>query len=205
MLEHAATARLCDTDQDAVIDGAHWVGPLRAADVEVVHRARGPVLDVGCGPGRHVLALARDGKIALGIDLTRAAVELARSRGASVLHRSVFARVPGSGRWQTALLLDGNIGIGGDPVTLLRRVASLVALEGEILVELEPPGVAVTTGRFRLELGSRAGPRFDWSPVSVDGLPTVAHAAGTSLVDTWERHGRWFAALARVAECQDRP
>jgi hypothetical protein len=37
------------------------------------------------------------------------------ARGAVGLERSVFARVPATGRWRTALLLDANVGIGGAP------------------------------------------------------------------------------------------
>ena len=117
--------------------------------------------------------------------------------GASVLHRSVFARVPGAGRWQTALLLDGNVGIGGNPTLLLRRVADLVAVDGEVLVELDPPGVTAARGTVRLEIGSRAGPWFEWSPLSVDDLEAVAREAGTTVREVWDGHGRWFAALVR--------
>ena len=39
--------------------------------------------------------------------------------GGPALRRSVFDPLPGEGRWGTALLLDGNIGIGGDPRALL--------------------------------------------------------------------------------------
>src|SRR5204863_7462240 len=80
-----------------------------------------PVLDVGCGPGRLVVGLARRGAVALGVDPAPAAVALARGRGAAVLQRSVFDPLPGHGRWRTIVLADGNIGIGGDPVRLLRR------------------------------------------------------------------------------------
>src|SRR5206468_10570518 len=79
-----------------------------------------PVLDVGCGPGRHVASLLRHGIPAMGIDPAPSAVRLARSRGAMVLQRSVFDPLPRPGGWGTALLLDGNVGIGGDPGRLLR-------------------------------------------------------------------------------------
>ncbi len=93
-----------------------WLGPATAADERVLDRALpGPVLDVGCGPGRHVRALARRGVLALGVDVSPAAVSLARRRGAAVVEGSVFQRVPGAGLWGSALLLDGNLGIGGDP------------------------------------------------------------------------------------------
>jgi SAM-dependent methyltransferase len=195
----ARRARLYDPKTDDVVDGARWTGPLEAADLALVHRARGPVLDVGCGPGRHVLALAHDRKIALGIDLTRAAVELARSKGAPTIRRSVFDRVPGAGRWRTALLLDGNIGIGGDPVALLRRVASLLAPRGEILLEVEAPGARRARGTYRLEIGARAGPWFDWAPVAADGLAEIAREAALAVTEEWAVDDRWFAALQDVA------
>ena len=68
-----------------------WLGPLTAADEAVLDRTRGPVLDVGCGPGRHVLALARRGRLALGVDVAPAAVRVARLRGAP-RHRGLGLR-----------------------------------------------------------------------------------------------------------------
>src|SRR5215469_18685341 len=107
----------------------HW---LRACpgDTSIVDRCTGPTLDVGSGPGRLTVALAERGIPALGIDVTPYAVDLARSSGALVMLRDVFDRVPGTGRWTTVLLADGNIGIGGDPAALLRRAAELLAPQG---------------------------------------------------------------------------
>ncbi|HEY3238398.1 MAG TPA: class I SAM-dependent methyltransferase, partial [Acidimicrobiia bacterium] len=82
-----------------------WLGPPTAEEESVLDRVVGPALDVGCGPGRHVLALARRGVVSLGIDVAGTALELARRRGAPVLERSIFERVPGAGRWGSALLL----------------------------------------------------------------------------------------------------
>jgi SAM-dependent methyltransferase len=172
-----------------------WSGPITCDDAEVLERARPPVLDIGCGPGRHVLALATQGKVALGIDLTKPAVAMARDRGAPVLHRSVFARVPGAGRWRTALLLDGNIGIGGDPRSLLARVASLLAGEGVALLELDPPGTRPVASRARLAIDGDRGPWFSWTQLSVDDLGPVAYATGFAVVDMWRRADRWFAEL----------
>jgi hypothetical protein len=74
------------------------------------------------------------------VDLAPAAVMFSRQRGAVALRRSVFAPVPGEGRWPTALLIDGNIGISGDVARLLRRMASLLAHGGRLLVEADPQG-----------------------------------------------------------------
>lgn len=172
-----------------------WLGPLAGADEDVLSRAVAPVLDIGCGPGRHVLALARRGLIALGIDVSPIAVAHARRRGAHAIEASVFDRVPNAGQWGSALLLDGNVGIGGRPALLLRRLAQLVAPGGRVLVELEPPGVATRAERLRLECGGACSAWFRWAHVGVDGIEAAAEPAGLAVRETWERSGRWFAAL----------
>ncbi|MDP9442781.1 MAG: hypothetical protein M3P34_11540, partial [Actinomycetota bacterium] len=63
---------------------------------------------------------------------------------------SVFGALPGEGRWATALLIDGNIGIGGDPVALLRRVAELLRPAGVVLVELDAPGAPTEVVTVRM-------------------------------------------------------
>src|SRR5579871_6390297 len=114
-----------------------WCGPPDAADEVLLSQCRGPVLDVGCGPGRLTIALTERGVQAMGVDISRAAIDLVRQAGAPALHRSVFDPLPGVGRWATVLLADGNIGIGGLPARLLRRCAELLSAEGRILIEAE--------------------------------------------------------------------
>lgn len=174
-----------------------WLGAAGAVDERALDRARGPVLDVGCGPGRHVHALARRGVLAVGIDISPAAVALARRGGATVLEASIFARVPGAGAWRTALLLDGNIGIGGHPDALLRRLAALLAPRGLILAELEAPGTGVRRRRVRLEDGASVSGWFAWASVGADALAGPARAAGLRVRERWADEGRWFAALER--------
>ena len=70
-----------------------WLGPLTAADEAVLDRTSGPVLDVGCGPGRHVLALAHRGRLALGV----APASPRRSR-ARQLPRPLRARITAARR-----------------------------------------------------------------------------------------------------------
>jgi SAM-dependent methyltransferase len=183
-LEHGVTA--C---------AGRWCAPASSDDDAVLRRARAPVLDVGCGPGRHVLALAERGTLAMGIDLTPHAVALARRRGAPVLERSVFARVPGAGRWRTALLLDGNLGIGADPVALLRRIATLLAPEGRVLVELDAAGSHAVHTTARLELDGVVGPWFPWGHVAVHDVAPVAAASGMAVCDQWSSGTRAFAEL----------
>jgi len=114
-IEHADGSR-----KPLPVDGWLHESP---GDKSILDRCEGPTLDIGSGPGRLTVALSERGIPALGIDITPYAVDLARSSGALVMLRDVFGRVPGTGRWTTALLADGNIGIGGDPATRRSRAA----------------------------------------------------------------------------------
>lgn len=134
---------------------ARWWSDPMIADERVLDLAVAPVLDLGCGPGRHTAALTRRGLHTIGIDSSLPAVVAARARGIAVLHRSVFDRLSDEGRWGTALLLDGNIGIGGDPVRLLRRTRTLLRDGGRVLVEAEGPGVPTEC----LSVGAEVRPR----------------------------------------------
>ncbi len=175
--------------------GARWMAELSPDEEPLLRRIPGPVLDVGCGPGRHAAMLAGWGGPALGIDITRAAVETARNRGATALHRSVFDRVPGAGRWASALLLDGNVGIGGDPPALLTRVATLLRPGGEILVEVAAPATPIRQVPVYLDLAGQVGPPFAWTTVAADRLPAVATHADLDIAHTWMVRNRWFATL----------
>ena len=176
---------------------ARWLGPVGEVEERALARVRGPVLDIGCGPGRHVRALARRGVLAVGVDVSAAAVTLARRRGAVAVRASVFDGIPGAGSWPSALLLDGNIGIGACPTVLLRRVASLLAAGGDVLVELQPPRRGVVIEELRLEHGGACSAWFRWATVAVDAIDEPAAAAGLRVAESWCDAGRWFARLER--------
>jgi SAM-dependent methyltransferase len=172
----------------------HWMH-IRPGDASIVDRCTGPTLDVGSGPGRLTVALAERGIPALGIDVTPYAVQIARTAGALTLLRDVFGRVPGAGRWMTVLLADGNIGIGGNPVALLRRVVELLTPLGQALVEVQPPGTELRSEQVRLLHGGQASAWFPWAYVGMDQIADLAVEAGLSASETWSAHGRWFTSL----------
>jgi SAM-dependent methyltransferase len=178
------------------LDQGRWHGDPSPADLGVLARCRGSVLDVGCGPGRLVHALVGIGHVALGIDTSRAAIAATRRRGAPATHTSVFGRVPWVGNWDTALLLDGNIGIGGDTRSLLARTLDLIAPDGLILVEVESPACASVDLEVRVERGNRVGSWFPWSRVAANDVEVLAQSAGLVLEELWQDSGRWFAQLA---------
>jgi hypothetical protein len=164
----------------------------RPGDDALLGRCQGPTLDIGSGPGRLTVALAERGLPALGIDVTPYAVEMTRAAGGMALLRDVFDRIPGAGRWQTVLLADGNIGIGGDPPALLRRVAALLDRTGRAIVEL---GDTTRTERLRLRDGERAGDWFRWAHLDAGAVGACAAEAGLTVTTIWTEAARCFAEL----------
>jgi SAM-dependent methyltransferase len=174
-----------------------WLADAGPVDERVIERAVGPVLDVGCGPGRHVHALALRGVQALGLDASPTAIRLAHERGAEAVLGDVFTYGLEPGAWRTILLLDGNLGIGGDPVLLLKRTATLLASGGSVLLEADAPGTGLQHGSVRLEDAEHESHWFPWARVGTEMVESVAHTAGLRQIGAWEDTGHWFAELAR--------
>lgn len=177
----------------------NWLGGQRADrrfDHAVLDRCSGPTIDLGCGPGRLVVDLIRRGVPALGVDLSATAVELARRSGAPALRRDVFGPLPGAGRWQTVLLADGNIGLGGDPLRILRRAAELLCKGGICLTEFDSAPGGVRTQWVRLESPDTVGPWFRWATVGFDNIERVAEAVGLAVAAVHPIGDRVLASLS---------
>jgi SAM-dependent methyltransferase len=201
-LRHAASGRPTPIDLRssngqtlARMDAALWFGGLRPGDGTVLDICEGATLDVGCGPGRLVSALALRGIPALGIDISAEAIRHAHQRGAAARLCDVFSDVPDAGWWAHVLLIDGNIGIGGAPVPLLRQCAKLLRAKGTLIAELGPPGSRSWRRLVRLHHDGTHTPRFPWAAVAVDDLAPLAAKAGLAVVDRWCESQRWFARL----------
>ena len=189
--------------QRHALDVERWCAPPDAADRTLLLRClrRGlPALDLGCGPGRLVSALQALGLPALGVDVTRSAVARTRGLGGSALCRSLFDRLPGEGRWGTALLADGNLGIGGDPAALLRRAAELLADHGLLLVEVEPEDVDERLTVAVEDADGRCGPPFPWARLGARAAVRLAAGAGLTPVEAWASLGRHFVGLRRTSD-----
>lgn len=177
------------------LDVGAWLA-MSAADELLVSRCEGPVLDIGCGPGRFVEALAERGTPALGVDISAGAVTQTSQRGACALLRSVMDRLPGEGRWATVLLADGNIGIGGDPLALLRRCRELVRPGAVALVETSPDdSVDLRTTMTLHEPHGRHSAPIRWAVIGTSPLIRLAGSAGFVAIEDWRVDGRAFVAL----------
>ncbi|MEV0453671.1 class I SAM-dependent methyltransferase [Catellatospora methionotrophica] len=130
-----ATAYIITERDDGMIsarDACHYFTPVGGDDIEndVLALARGRVLDIGCGAGRHARYLHSQGLNVLGIDVSAGAVEVCRQRGVTALLGNIYDPPP-LGRFDTLLLLGGNLGLLGSPHLAPQLLASLTALAGD--------------------------------------------------------------------------
>jgi SAM-dependent methyltransferase len=108
--------------------------------------AKGRVLDIGCGAGRHALYLQGRGMDVVGIDISPRAIEVCRRRGlrdARVL--DITQLCADSGTWDTLLLLGANLGLLGsaeDARFLLARFAQLTGDGARLIAESRDPAVS---------------------------------------------------------------
>ncbi|GGF17266.1 class I SAM-dependent methyltransferase [Subtercola lobariae] len=181
-----------------IMDVSRWSATADATDMSLIEEGSGPLLDIGCGPGRMVAAALTAGYSALGVDVSQAAVDLARRSGIPALRASVFDPLPREGEWMTVLLVDGNIGIGGDPTALLERCAELLSPHGSALIELQnDPAADRSYGCTIVGDEGYVSDSFPWSEIGSDAL--ARRATGTALVmtESWCRDGRSFARLVK--------
>jgi SAM-dependent methyltransferase len=180
------------------LDVSLFSGPAQSADLDMLQRATGSIIDIGCGPGRIVQAAIDRGLTALGIDTSFTAVSIAREAGLPVIRHSVFNPLPTAehGQRGSASLVDGNIGIGGDPVTLLERCAGLIEPNGVVLVETHTDDARdlIFDAMLRDDQGNESQ-TFPWAEVGVDALHDYAGQAGLRIRDAWHAEGRRFARL----------
>jgi SAM-dependent methyltransferase len=186
------------------LDVERWCAAPDAADTDVLRRCTGPVLDVGCGPGRLVVALAARGIPALGVDVSPAAVARTRRLGGAAVRRSVFDRLPRESRWGTVLLMDGNAGIGGDPVTLLARLRDAVRPGGRLLAEAAGDDVDERLTVRVEDAHGRHGRPFSWARVGPTALLHAAAVTGWIVTGRWTAEGRPFVELHRPNAGPDR-
>lgn len=181
------------------MDVARWNADADDVDLTLLRAVTGPVLDIGCGPGRMVRAAMSLGLVVLGIDVSPTAIELATETGLNVLERSVFDTVPAEGRWQTALLVDGNIGIGGDVAALLARCRDLLAPEGEIVAELHTDsGRDHSYSASVIDANGGQSDMFPWSEIGLTAVAALAPGLGLELRQAWVLGGRSFCRLAKT-------
>ena len=163
--------------------------------------AAATVLDLACGPGRHAAYLAEQGLGVLGVDISAVAVTLTSATGAAAMQLNVLGDLPGRKGWDGLLLLDGNIGLSGDPRELLLRVTPLLAPGGRILIELDPDNMCDTRW-LQLSDGQQLSAPFCWARLNLAGLHHAAHHLSLDVLRSWKHKRRRFALIANTSDRQ---
>ncbi len=183
---HASVSSACQLRSDCGVvielDIERFVGKASAPERRFLARIAGPVLDIGCGPGRAAAFLREHGTVALGLDSNPGLIDLARSNGALCVRQSIFDPVPFEGRWHDVLLLDGNIGIGGDPVKLLDRLHAIVEPRGRAFLEIDAAGPTRLL-TVREHDSDSIGDPFAWATVSIEGIEELLVGSGWTCHD----------------------
>ena len=160
------------------------------------------VLDVGCGPGRHSLALARRGFDVVGVDQSEEFLRLARDAVAAEGLTCTFEQVDvrdlraGAGHDAVLCLCQGGFGLlgGRDETDVFARIAAAVAPGGRLAVSAFSAAFAV---RFLEE-----GETFDPATGVLHEISVVRGPTGDEReFDLWTTcfTGRELELLARAS------
>jgi SAM-dependent methyltransferase len=143
------------------------------------------VLDVGCGTGLHLLALANHISEGVGVDLSEAMVERARKKVEGVDACLRFTMAPAEELstealgWFDLVFLVGSLEHMLDPACVLTRVSVVLAPDGEVVVIMRNPLHPSTLFR-RLTGRSKVLPRY--RHMTPRELANVAERSGLKLV-----------------------
>jgi SAM-dependent methyltransferase len=183
----------------------------------LLEHARGRVLDLGAGAGRHSLYLQESGHSVQAVDNSAGAVEVCRRRG---VRHVVLADVtnPPNGPYDTVLMMCGNLGLAGDVQqtrkllrTLHERTSSDARLIADSVDPLSDPDpldtyFAASEGRdradglvtIRIRYGGLATPWFDLLCPPRHRLPTVVDGTGWAIQERYDDEESYGVVLRRL-------
>lgn len=197
---------------DSGVGGA-YLSPYKdwpARERSAIRYAKGRVLDIGCGAGRHSLFLQEKGLDVTGVDISPLAVEVCRARGlkrASLM--SIDDLRSSLGKFDTILMLGNNFGLFSNKRkarVLLRRFLNMTNPKARIIAEsldiYKPPvnpehrryhlanrrrGRMPGQVKIRIRYRSLATPWFDYLLASKKEMKQILEGTGWKV-------GRFFSS-----------
>lgn len=161
------------------MEPAEFFAPQQAwpsGERHVVGKAEGAILDLGAGAGRHSLYLQGLGHEVSAVDSSPGAVAVCRSRGIRDVRLADLRRLAGRRRWDTLLMMCGNLGLAGDrePTRrLLTRLAAMTTPGGLLIGDSVDPLSDDPQVRLRLHYGPLTSPwwqQINIPPSEIEGL-----------------------------------
>jgi SAM-dependent methyltransferase len=176
---------------------------------QAIDLARGEVLDVGCGAGRHSLYLQKRGFDVLGIDVSPLAVEVCKQRGLKKARLmpidDVHKLKPNT--FGTVLMMGNNFGLLASArraKLLLKKMHGITTKDALIMAVTRDPyktqnpahleyhkrnkkkGRMGGQVRLRVRHGKRATPWFDYLMVSIGEMKQILQGTGWKIRDIKE-------------------
>ena len=166
------------------------------AEKKIISFARGRVLDIGCGAGRHAIYLQDRGLDVTGIDVFPGAIKVSKARG---LKKALVRRIEDISKFKphsfdTVLMMGNNFGLFGGPARakrLLKSLAIITSDDAQIIAGTRNPyGTTVREHlryhrfnkqrgrmpgqlRIRARFGSAIGGWFDYLLVSPQEMEKI--------------------------------
>jgi SAM-dependent methyltransferase len=197
-------------------------GEWTRQDRQALRLARGRVLDVGCGAGRHCLYLQGIGVDVTGLDNSELALRVCRERGvgrvvaASLVDALSMPLGRLGARFDTVLMMGNNFGLFGRSRLLparLRRLLRVTAPDARIIGStLDPYGTRAPHHaayhqanrrrgrlggevRIRVRCGVYCTPWFDYLFASRPELKRLLAGTGWRLARTIDGPGPYYTAI----------
>ena len=210
---HGESLELFERDDGflAAGDAASYFAPYRdwaACEKRAIKHARGRVLDIGCGVGRHSLYLQSRGHDVIGIDVSPLALKVARLRGLRKTRVLPITKVTRRlGVFDTILMLGNNFGLVANATRarwLLRRFRAIMPPDGRIIASSNDiyqtdakEHVAYQrsnrrrgrmSGQIRMRIRRRqyATPYFDYLMVSLTEMEEIVAGTGWTIAKRYE-------------------
>jgi SAM-dependent methyltransferase len=170
---------------------------------QLIDTAAGAVLDLGAGAGRHAIYLQNLGHDVTAVDVSPGAVQVCRARGIHDVRTADLREFSIDGRWDTVLLMCGNLGLAGDwePTRiLLKRLAGMASEQGLLIGDSvdptshDPDDLAYENRnqqagfhrghvRLRLHYGDLVTPWWDQINLPPEELEELIKGTGWSLIE----------------------
>jgi len=197
-----------------------YVDPHRAwpeCERHAIKHARGRVLDIGVGAGRHAIYLQERGHDVLGTDVSPLALKVARERGLRKTRAMPITKISRAlGVFDTILMLGNNFGLMTDVTRcrwLLHRFKSMMPRDGRIIASTTD--VYATddkahlvyhrmnrkrgrmSGQIRMRIRYRqyCTPWFDYLMVSLKEMEQLIEGTGWRIAYHYEGPGAFYAVV----------
>jgi SAM-dependent methyltransferase len=179
--------------------------------------ARGKVLDIGCGAGRHAIYLQERGLDVLGIDTSPLAIKVCKLRGLKKAKCLSIDQISQKlGRFDTLLMLGNNFGLFENlnkARRLLKRFHKITSREARIIVESSDPHQTdepdhLWYHRYNRKRGRMSGqiklrvrykkhvtPWFDYLLVSKDEMREILKGTGWQVKRFFDSKSPWYLAI----------